>query len=1341
MSNIDDNVLIKEIKSKVPEVYAFPASYPQRQLWFLSNAYPDSSAYNIPFAFEIEGDFNYNFFVKAINKIIERHESFRTSFIMNDESLNQLVTSFVNLEVPLIDLSHLSDNERDNRKDDLLIKECNRTYDLTKAPLFNASVIKLSKNHFIILLSFHHIIVDHSSILKFTDELNEIYTSLIKNREPELKEVSIQYADFVLFQISEEQSNNIKSRLKFWKDSLKGELSVLDLEISKPRFQNQTFQGTEHKINIPLDTSIKIRELIKAERKSYFVVLLSAFNILMSKYSNQLDIIVGCPFSNRIHPGSEDIIGCVMNTLPIRTIINNDETFSELLQKVKDTTLNAQENQEVSFEQIVEEVQPVRDSRYNPLFQISFMYQEPPMGLTLDSIKGTSLNLHNNCSKFDLTLWMWDSEEGFKGLLEYNSDLYTKKAIKRLDDSFVSLLKDIVDNPTKKIFELEVIPEVEKRKLLESINNTKVIYPKNNSIYSLFEKCADQNKNSIAVTFKGEDYTYSQLKEMSEKISSGLLSKGLKENELIGIMVNRSEKMLASMLGVLRSGSAYLPLDPGFPEDRIEYMLEDAGIKYLIVDDNFTFSKRINVEQVRVTDLLNCTETYVNKFDYKPENLAYVIYTSGSTGKPKGVKIPQRAVVNFLNSMSKAPGIKATDKLLAVTTLSFDIAELELLLPILNGASAVIVTKETTLDGNELKRIILNDSITIMQATPVTWRLLLEAGWNNETKIKMLCGGEALSKDLAEKLSTFGGELWNMYGPTETTIWSLVKKIEPNSEKILIGKPIDNTSVYILNDYKKLVPQGVKGELYIGGEGLSLGYFNKDELTSERFIKVYFNDVEEVLYKTGDLAVINDNGEVECLGRTDFQVKIRGFRIEPEEIENQINKIEGINNSAVIAKEDGTGFKYLAAFIVNDAEKLIDISQIKNFLFSELPEYMVPNTYTFIKSLPLTPNNKIDRKALQSYQDELQVETKEIKNASTMIEYRLKKIFEDVLQKKNIGVKDNFFDIGGHSLLAAKLFAKIYEEMDIKLPLAILFQAPTIEELALELDKHDNSFSFSSLVPIRIGGSKPPLFLVHGAEGNVLLYRNLAKYLDIDQPVYGLQSQGLDGLADFNPNFEVVASHYIEEIKKLQPVGPYLLGGYCLGGTLAMEMSNQLMAAGDSVLLLAMLEAYNIQSNIKALKFPYNYIHKVQNVYYHLKNLNSLEKNDRKVFLTQKLETSKFRWKVRFKNLLGKIKNDEQLLNKYPHLKVQKINDEAQSKYIPRKYKGDIVLFRPKSEFVGLSDKHYGWRNIVDANIELFELPVNPHGMLVEPYVKQVASRLTEAINKVVVDDSSIKQQ
>jgi amino acid adenylation domain-containing protein len=704
-------------------------------------------------------------------------------------------------------------------------------------------------------------------------------------------------------------------------------------------------------------------------------------------------------------------------------------------------------------------------------------------------------------------------------------------------------------------------------------------YPHHSSVHELLETAAQEHSLSIALEFQGQSLTYAELSARTNQLARMLLKRGVQRDVLVGVCMERSLEMVVALLGILKAGGAYVPLDPSFGSGRIQSVVDEAQVRVLITQKSLRNSLPVTVGDVICLDpswtAFAAESDQPISSSSQPSDLAYVIYTSGSTGKPKGVQLEHRSVVNFLCSMRKEPGMNSNDVMLAVTTIAFDIAGLEIFLPLLVGARLVVASREATFDGSLLKDLLRNSRATVMQATPTTWRLLFESGWPGDRNLKALVGGEALPPELARELAAKCGNVWNMYGPTETTIWSSLYRVEGSEDRMVpIGKPIANTSLYVLDGNRQPVAIGSEGELYIGGDGLARGYFERPELTCEKFVPDPFaNRPEARMYRTGDLARCRPDGNLEFLGRLDHQVKIRGFRIELGEVEAVLGQHHGVQQAVAVAKDGKSGDKYLVAYWIPRPGHQLELSGLRTHLRKQLPEYMIPSAFVSLRAFPLTPNGKVDRKALPAPQASDYHSERDYVAARDPVERKLIALWEQVLEVRPIGARDNFFDLGGRSLLAARLFMKIARAFGKELPLTTLIHAPTVELLANELRPARTARGYPTLVPMRKTGSRPPFFCVHGGAGSTLFLHRLAGSMDPEQPFYGIEPEGLDGKRFQRTTVEQMAAHYLSEIRKVQPGGPYYLGGYCFGGIVAFEMAQQLRRAGEQAALVALFTA------------------------------------------------------------------------------------------------------------------------------------------------------------------------
>ncbi len=1035
-------------------VGVYPTSYSQQGIWLINQMDPDSPAYSIPFAFRMQGSVDVAALQNSINEIVRRHEAFRTSFDYVDDTPVQVVTDQLHIDIPLVDLSNLSEEKREHALSELLDEESKRVFDLSRGPLICASIIRLSNNEHILRLNIHHIIVDHLSIVQFARELTTLYSAYKHGSASPLSTPKLHYADYTVWQKEWQSPEALSNKLAFWEQQKTLLDNVLQIPTDNPRPPAQDLRGVESRFVLPAQLVTSLKELSRGEAVSMYITMLAAYKVLLRHYTNQSVISVGCPYANRGQQVElEDVMGCFVNTLPLVTELSTEHTFKDVLKLVRKSVFSVNAHQEVPFELIVEELQPTRHIGYNPMFQVGFMLQDPPMEITLDGLAVKSLQLHNQSAKFDMMIWLWDQDNGtIEGILEYSTNLWNETTIKRFTEHYQTLLASIVKTPDLPIDQLTMLTQDEQQRLLVDWNDTTADYPADTPLHQLIEEQVKRTPDALAVQYNQTQLSYTELNQRANQLAHWLLKQGVKPNTLVGISMNRNTDMLVALMGILKAGAAYLPLDPSFPTQRIAYMMEDADVSILITEEELigvlpvTESTIICMDRDREHWLQESTETPV--INHSPTDLAYIIYTSGSTGKPKGVEVCHQNVVNLLTSMQAESGISSGDKSLAIVTISFDLSVLELFLPLISGASIILADKDTAVDGFELCDLIEENDINIIQATPATWRMLLMANWKGGKSSKAFCGGEALPVDLIEPLiQRARAGFWNMYGPTEATVLSICQRLNSAKDKPYIGRPINNTSIYILDAQMNPVPIGIPGELYIGGAGVALGYHKRDDLTAERFIPDPFSSQTGArLYRTGDLAKYSEDGNIEYIRRIDNQVKVRGFRIELGEIESALSNHDAIHQAVVEVREEHHGDARLVSFIVYKEGQHCTATEFRQFLKTQLPDYMVPTLYIDLQSFPLTPSGKVDRKALPNPFGSLQQGGEHVE-PRTHAEKVIATLWQNALGREKVSLYDNFFDLGGHSLLAMQVTNRIKTELGESIsPLAMVMD--TLEQVA-----------------------------------------------------------------------------------------------------------------------------------------------------------------------------------------------------------------------------------------------------------------------------------------------------
>jgi amino acid adenylation domain-containing protein/thioester reductase-like protein len=1065
-----------------------PLSYGQQALWFLHQLLPEEISFNVAGAIRIRGELDVQALERAFRQLVARHESLRSTFHVVDgeplQRVHETMEGIFRVE------GALQMNEPDLRA--RLVYEAHRPFDLESGPALRALLFEReNKPEHILLLAMDHIVTDFWSMTVLSRELLAFYEANKAGKALSMPPPPARYADYVHWQNEMLESPQGRKLWDYWQGELSGELPALNLPTDRSRTPLQTYRGDSVHLSMERELAANLKALAQEQGSTLFMTLLAAFQTLLFRYSNQEQFIVGSVTAGRNHPELSGLVGYFINPIPLRSDFSGNPSFQELLQRVRKTTLGAYEHQDYPPALLASRLGIQRDSSRPPLFETMFILQKAheaevqalsPFALGIDGARMDaaglaleSISLGGEPAQFDLTLMVAETEDGLAAALQYNTDLFEAATVQRMLAHFHSLLKEIVSDPLQPVSTYSLLNESEREQLLADWNQTQTDYPREICIHDLIQEQVKRTPDAIAVQFEDQTLTYRELDEKAEHIAQILVAQGVKPGALVGLFVNRSLEMLAGLLGVLKAGGAYLPLDPSFPSERLAFMLEDSAATVILTQTGLLADLPDNQAKVICLDAPAAVpggdEIKLPKKKSQsaatPDDLAYIIYTSGSTGKPKGVQIHHQAVVNFLCSMRESLRIDASDTLLAVTTLSFDIAVLELLLPLTVGARVVIASSDVAADGALLEQALTNVNATFMQATPATWRSLLEAGWKGKGDLKILCGGEALTNDLAEQLLERGTQLWNLYGPTETTIWSTIYRVASNenrgiSNTVPIGRPIANTQIYVLATNLQPVPIGVIGDLYIGGYGVSRGYLNRLELTAERFIPNPFH-ASSIIYKTGDLARYLPDGNIEFFGRSDQQVKVRGFRIETGEVEAALAAHPSVRQAVVVAWKERSSEASLVAYVVAaPGVDEPDPVQLRGFLRVKLPEYMVPSIFVNLESLLLTPNGKVDRKALpQPTQGRPDLRAPYVA-PRTPLELELAEICAQVLglESRNgrpvVGVDDNFFDLGGHSLLGTRLVFLLREKYGLEaadLPLRALFEQPTVGNLARTIER------------------------------------------------------------------------------------------------------------------------------------------------------------------------------------------------------------------------------------------------------------------------------------------------
>jgi amino acid adenylation domain-containing protein len=1032
---------------------SIPLSFAQQRLWFLDQFYPGSFAYNVPRAVRLKGKLDVQALQKSLDAILTRHEVLRTTFqAVNGEPV-QIVAQDATLTLRTLDLT--GDSHAEAMALGLAQEEVRRPFTLSADVMLRATLLRLSEQDHILVLVTHHIASDGWSRGVLFRELSAFYHAFQSGTPALLAELPIQYADFAIWQREWMQGETLQTQLAYWKDKLVGLPALLELPTDRPRPAVQSYQGAKQFPTYPKALLDGLRELSRREGATLFMTLLAAYQTLLWKYSRQEDIVVGTPIAGRNRPEMEPLIGDFVNMLVLRTDLSGDPSFRELLRRVRGTSLEAYDNQELPFEKLVEELERGRDLSRSPLFQVMFALENMQSALPqLPGLEVSVLDLDTGSAKNDLILSLKEGDAGLKGKIEYNCDLFESETIARFSGHFQKLLEGIVTDPERKVGSLPLLTESERRQVVSGWNSTQADYDRNACIHSLFEAAVARNPDAIAVRLEDQQLAYRELNVRANQLAHYLRTRGVGPDSLVGLCVERSLDLVVGLLGIMKAGGAYVPLDPIYPKDRRGFMVEDARVRLLLTQKKLLPDMPANDAEVICLDQdweRIAQEPAGNpQSGVRPENLSYVIFTSGSTGRPKGVQLEHRNVVNFLTSVRQRPGLSEKDVYLGVASMSFDASVLDFYLPLTTGACLALVTSDTIADGRALAERMRRFGVTAMHATPASWRLLLDSGWQGDSALKVFCGGEALSWDLAQHLLPRCSSLWNLYGPTETAVYSTIHQVRVPDGKVFVGAPIANTQIFVVDGYLQPAAIGVPGELCIGGDGVARGYLNRPELTAEKFVADPFVKVPGArVYRTGDLVRRLPDGNIVFLGRMDHQVKLRGFRIELGEVEAVLAQHAVVRHNVVVAREDVPGDKRLVAYLVAQPGQTPDVHELRRSLKEKLPEYMVPSAFVVLESIPLSPNGKVNRNGLPLPDGTgLAAGEHEFVAPATPFQKTLAEIWSRVLRNPRIGIHDNFFELGGHSLLATQVVSRVRDQFQVELSPRMLFENPTVAGLA-----------------------------------------------------------------------------------------------------------------------------------------------------------------------------------------------------------------------------------------------------------------------------------------------------
>ena len=1309
--------LIQETNNNIEAVY--PLASLQKGLLFHSIQSPTSGSYIVQCVWESPKNFNLciNTLRSAWRLLVNRHQALRTCFIWGDShEPSQIVQRTAEFSWNVYDWQDIKVHQEAKRLKQFLQADLQAGFDLTKPALLRVTILRLPRHQYHLIITVPHILLDGWSLAILFKELSTCYQAIINNNIPSLPP-AIPYNRFIAWQCSQ----NLLLAQKFWKEYLKGFLAPTDLVITNSGYMlsDTSTEISISELTLTPEITTQIKQFCQQKKVTINTFFQSIWGLVLYSYSQNNDVVFGVTLTER-NPDikdSEQMVGLLINTLPLRIYFENDISVRDYLNQVQQNFLKIANYHYTPLANIQEWSEI---SNGASLFHTLLVFENYPI-LEDDTqfFKFKDINIIDP-THYPLACIVFPGQN-IKIKLAFDKRRISTDAILRLQGHLQTILTTLMDHPQQSISSISLLTPNEKQQILIGWNNTTTFYPRHKTIHQLFEEQVAKTPNKIALMFEEQQIAYSELDNLANQMANYLLSKNIKNSDLVVICMEHCLEIAIAILGTLKIGGVYIPIDPNYPAKRIQDILRDAEPAVVITKQNIHQKNKFNLPNNQIVYFESLAAIYhfsvkAPKAEVKADDLAYIIYTSGSTGKPKGVLVEHRALVNFLSAMRLYINPTSEDNILALTSIAFDISGLEFYLPIIVGAKCVIASHGTAGDGNKLKQVIIKNQISILQATPVTWKFLLESGWKNKSVKQILCGGEALPNSLAEQLLKKADKVWNLYGPTETTIWSTIHLISPGQRyrAIPIGKPIKNTQLFVLNNNYQPVPIGIIGELYIGGDGLARGYLNNPIMTKRKFIPNPFSkNPNDRLYKTGDLVRWLPDGNLEYIQRIDDQVKLNGFRIELSEIQAHLQEHPIIKQAVAIIQGEGLGKKYITAYVIPNSKVLVSDRILHSFLQKRLPSYMLPTFYIILDAFPVTTNGKIDIQALSLIRPNRPVKEDDVLSL-TKVERLLVTVWKEILGKQQIGKDDDFFKLGGHSLSALQMLTKINQHFQIDLSVRALFENPTIEQLGkvvklLQLErttllavtrKYKCQIEDSCLITLQPNGNRTPLFLVHPIGGTVFWYVPLVKYLKQQRPVYGIQDLGIEtGKIPF-ASIQEMASFYIKVIQKVQPHGPYYLGGASAGANISVEIAYQLSQIDEPVKFIGLLDGW---------------------AYYP----QSLQ--DRELF-----EAIMRRQHNTMLNMFSAKGIDGEFL-----LKLQWARSRIYNEYIPPYLHNQLTLFKAKkilSIFESIESRFNHWEQYSTIPIKVYNVPGNHESMFQEPNVAALGTLVNKCLNQADIN-------
>jgi amino acid adenylation domain-containing protein len=1324
-----------------------PASPAQASLFFLRQVMPYPSAYNTAVRFRLSGELDAGALLGAFREIVRRHESLRTTFAVEDGAVVQMIRARATIDVTSIDVS--SSPTPEAHADRLARAAAELPFDLARGPLLSVRLIRVAPREHLLCVVFDHIVMDGLSMAVLWRELGALYRAS-RGGAPPLPPPGRQYAQCVEAQAAWLRTSAHERQLAYWTARLSG-VEAGDLPADRPRPPVRSHRGDLRVAALPAPLVAGLRALAARHEVSIFAELLAALAVLLARCAGQREAVVMVPMACRQRFLAEEVVGFFANVVVLRSEVPPEIPFVGLVRRVNAELMAGALRQDVPFERVVEALHPDRSLSHDPLARVALSFL-PARAATLDlpGVTATYGEIPNGGAKFDLGFVVTEHADHLTCSVEYNSDIFDPETVEALLGRYRLVLEAGVADPSLCVADLPLLGAEERRRVLVEWNATDHAHPQDRTLTEVFEAQADATPQAVALAFEGRTLTYRALDQRANQLARVLRRHGVGPEALVGVCMHRSLELVVALCAVLKAGGAYVPLDPSFPADRLAFILADARPRVILADPDLAAGLPPSdavVVPVSASSSAFAAEPSgrLGRAGLTLESLAYVIYTSGSTGRPKGAMNEHRGILNRLLWMQRTFGLGAGDRVIQKTPFSFDISVWELFWPLMFGARLVVARPEGHRDPRYLAELIAAQGITMAHFVPSMLRAFLEdrrAAACRSLRL-VFASGEALPPALCDRFFEVlpGAALHNLYGPTEAAVEVTHWACRPGAAVVPIGRPIDNVRVYVLDEQRQPVPIGVRGELHIGGVQVGRGYLDRPELTRERFVDDPFDARPGArLYRTGDVARWLPSGDVEYLGRDDFQVKIRGFRIELGEIEAALASHPEVQQAVVVARDEGPGSLRLVAYVVpREPGAGPAIAALRAHLARRLPDHMIPSALVPLAAVPLLPNGKIDRRALPAPRTAAQ-------GAGTFVAPRtpaeelLARVWADALGVDRVGATDDFFALGGHSLLALKLFNRIEATFSRRLPVATIFEAPTVAQMSEILQSGGWRPRWTSLVPIQTAGTRPPFFCVHGGGALVIFYHPMARHLGDDQPFYGLQPPGSvhDTECPHIRSVEAMAAHYLAEVREVQPEGPYLLGGASYGGLIALEMAQQLAAEGQETALLVMFDTYGPgywQPPTGLGRIPHGLQEVCLRLEHHAGSVQMLAPGERVAYLRSKLDKA--------------IEEGAEALDAWrrslergaltwvhrplpPELEeMRNVVNEAVARYRPHPYAGRITLFRAHRQAPGTrADPTLGWSAIARGGVEIHPMPGYHAAMISEPRVRVLAPVLRECLRR-----------